>query len=240
MCCPGFYDDYYGAYFDDFADLPACPYGTDCTDCQPLHGDAHYTEVKDAECDNTCEFSRDGFCDDTRTNGYCKLGTDCQDCGPASAGNYSTYDDDAWWDDDASNWYWDDDYYDDDRRRFDDFYYDAATFSGNKDGVFDDDAVGYVRSTPNPFDPDDDLGKPADGGAASLLVAALLVTALGLAACAAARVARGGKVCAGGRKDGDSKESLAASWQEMTSNPSAKKTNIPITPDVAYTGDHQA
>ena len=236
----GFYDDYYGAYFDDFADLPACPYGTDCTDCQPLHGDSHYTEVKDAECDNTCEFSRDGFCDDTRTNGYCKLGTDCQDCGPASAGNYSTYDDDAWWDDDASNWYWDDDYYDDDRRRFDDFYYDTATFSGNKDGVFDDDAVGYVRSTPNPFDPDDDLGKPADGGAASLLVAALLVTALGLAACAAARVARGGKVCAGGRKDGDSKESLAASWQEMTSNPSAKKTNIPITPDVAYTGDHQA
>ncbi|KAH8083376.1 hypothetical protein JL720_8258 [Aureococcus anophagefferens] len=234
----GFYDDYYGAYFDDFADLPACPYGTDCTDCQPLHGDSHYTEVKDAECDNTCEFSRDGFCDDTRTNGYCKLGTDCQDCGPASAGNYSTYDDDAWWDDDASNWYWDDDYYDDDRRRFDDFYYDTATFSGNKDGVFDDDAVGYVRSTPNPFDPDDDLGKPADGGAASLLVAALLVTALGLAACAAARVARGGKVCAGGRKDGDSKESLAASWQEMTSNPSAKKTNIPITPDVAYTGDH--
>ena len=111
MCCPGFYDDYYGAYFDDFADLPACPYGTDCTDCQPLHGDAHYTEVKDAECDNTCEFSRDGFCDDTRTNGYCKLGTDCQDCGPASAGNYSTYDDDAWWDDDASNWYWDDDYF---------------------------------------------------------------------------------------------------------------------------------
>ncbi|KAH8065342.1 hypothetical protein JL721_8301 [Aureococcus anophagefferens] len=186
----GFYDDYYGAYFDDFADLPACPYGTDCTDCQPLHGDSHYTEVKDAECDNTCEFSRDGFCDDTRTNGYCKLGTDCQDCGPASAGNYSTYDDDAWWDDDASNWYWDDDYYDDDRRRFDDFYYDTATFSGNKDGVFDDDAVGYV--------------------------------------------------CAGGRKDGDSKESLAASWQEMTSNPSAKKTNIPITPDVAYTGDHQA
>ena len=116
MCCPGFYDDYYGAYFDDFADLPACPYGTDCTDCQPLHGDAHYTEVKDAECDNTCEFSRDGFCDDTRTNGYCKLGTDCQDCGPASAGNYSTYDDDAWWDDDEA--YWDDDYEWDDASEF--------------------------------------------------------------------------------------------------------------------------
>ena len=213
-----------------------------------MHGDAHYTEVKDAECDNTCEFSRDGFCDDTRTNGYCALGTDCQDCGPASNGNFSTYDDDEWWDDDEENWYWDDDYYDDDRRRYDDFYYDELQAGEFADGKlptkttrgFDDDAtVGYIRSSPNPFDATDDLA-PQDGGAASLLVAALLVTALGLSACAAFRVARGGKVCPTGKKDGDTKDSLTQSWQEMTANPASKKTNIPITPDVAYTGDHQA
>ena len=244
----GFYDDFYGAYFDDYADLPACPYGTDCTDCQPLHGDAAYSPAKSAECDNTCEFSRDGFCDDTRTNGYCALGTDCQDCGPASNGNFSTYDDDEWWDDDEENWYWDDDYYDDDRRRYDDFYYDELQAGEFADGKlptkttrgFDDDAtVGYIRSSPNPFDATDDLA-PQDGGAASLLVAALLVTALGLSACAAFRVARGGKVCPTGKKDGDTKDSLTQSWQEMTANPASKKTNIPITPDVAYTGDHQA
>mmetsp|Transcript_21991 Transcript_21991/g.65954 ORF Transcript_21991/g.65954 Transcript_21991/m.65954 type:complete len:1010 (-) Transcript_21991:68-3097(-) len=105
-------DDMYGSYYDDDGYPPPCPRGTDCTDCQPLRGDAADAGV---ECDNTCEFARDGYCDDTRTNGYCALGTDCQDCGPASAGNYSTNDDDAWWDDDSK--YWDDDYYDDDNNK---------------------------------------------------------------------------------------------------------------------------
>jgi len=100
----GFYDDAYGQYWDDEGSLPACAYGTDCTDCQPLHGDATKKEQEPVECDNTCAYSRDGFCDDPRQGGECALGTDCQDCGPASKGNFSTYEDDTWWDDDESNW----------------------------------------------------------------------------------------------------------------------------------------
>ncbi|KAH8071548.1 hypothetical protein JL720_11434 [Aureococcus anophagefferens] len=193
----GFYDDYYGAYFDDFADLPACPYGTDCTDCQPLHGDSHYTEVKGGVRQHVRVQPRRllrRHADERLLQARHGL----PGLRPASAATTRPTTA-AWWDGDASNWYWDDDYYDDDRRRFDDFYYDTATFSGNKDGVFDDD--GRLRPVGAQPRPDGDLGKPADGGAASLLVAALL---------------------------------------ELTSNPSAKKTNIPITPDVAYTGDHQA
>merc|ERR1712072_1178837 len=79
------------------------------TDCQPLHGDATKKEAEPVECDNTCAYARDGFCDDPRQGGECALGTDCQDCGPASKGNFSSYEDDTWWDDDESNWYWDDD-----------------------------------------------------------------------------------------------------------------------------------
>jgi hypothetical protein len=100
----GFYDDAYGQYWDDEGSLPACAYGTDCTDCQPLHGDATKKEQEPVECDNTCAYARDGFCDDPRQGGECALGTDCQDCGPASKGNFSTYEDDTWWDDDESNW----------------------------------------------------------------------------------------------------------------------------------------
>ena len=121
----GFYDDYYGSQFDDEGSLPACAYGTDCTDCQPLHGDATKKEAEPVECDNTCAYARDGFCDDPRQGGECALGTDCQDCGPASKGNFSTYEDDTWWDDDESNWYWDDDYFadgDDERRHFEDWH----------------------------------------------------------------------------------------------------------------------
>mmetsp|Transcript_21649 Transcript_21649/g.66561 ORF Transcript_21649/g.66561 Transcript_21649/m.66561 type:complete len:957 (+) Transcript_21649:165-3035(+) len=225
----GFYDDAYGELFDDYGALPACAEGTDCTDCQPLHGDASKTEVKTAECDNTCEFARDGFCDDSRTNGYCALGTDCQDCGPASAGNYSTYDDDEWWDDDEANWYWDDDYYDDDfdQRRFDDFYADDK--KPKQDKTDDDGAVGYVRST-DPFATDD----TDDSSGAALLVAALLLTAVALGACAACRIARGGR-CKLRTKDGE-KADLQTAWQEMTANPSAKKTNVPITPDHTFSG----
>jgi len=237
----GFDDDARGQYFDDYGDLPACAPGTDCTDCQPLHGDATKTAPAEAECDNTCEFARDGFCDDSRTTGYCALGTDCQDCGPASSGKENWYwDDDLWWDDDKENWYWDDDYYDDDfdQRRFDDFYADDKKPAKPQHGGDDDGAVGYVRST-DPFASDE---SESDGGAAALLVAALLLTVVALGACAACRVARGGK-CRLKTKDGE-KADLQQAWSEMTSNPRAKKTNVPITPDHTFSGeggaDHQA
>lgn len=124
------YDDYYGqyAYFDDYGEGDdaygamdddfflgnVCEPGTDCTDCG---GPAHptqdqYSPYADAavECDNTCEWARDGFCDDARSTGLCKLGTDCADCGPVGASNFTNWeDDDGWWDDeDDSYWVIDD------------------------------------------------------------------------------------------------------------------------------------
>merc|ERR1712167_144508 len=152
----GVYDDAYGQYWDDEGSLPACAYGTDCTDCQPLHGDATKKEAEPVECDNTCAYARDGFCDDPRQGGECALGTDCQDCGPASKGNFSTYEDDAWWDDDESNWYWDDDYFadgDDERRHFEDWHNDEEKKAST---------VGYVKSA-DPFavKPDEDTGAAA-------------------------------------------------------------------------------
>ena len=110
----GFYgegdDDYYseGYYYDDDDDdflAPVCDVGTDCTDCG---GPKILTEDDLQRCDNSCQWSNDGYCDDTRTSGLCELGTDCHDCGPIDHGNYSTWDDDGWWDDDDN--YWDDDY----------------------------------------------------------------------------------------------------------------------------------
>ena len=108
----GFYgadDDYYseGYYYDDDDDFlaPVCDQGTDCTDCG---GPKVMTEEDLSRCDNSCQWSNDGYCDDTRTSGLCELGTDCHDCGPIDKGNYSTWDDDGWWDDDDN--YWDDDY----------------------------------------------------------------------------------------------------------------------------------
>ena len=222
----GFYDDSYGALFDDEGSLPACAYGTDCTDCQPLHGDATKKEQASVECDNTCAYARDGFCDDPRQGGECALGTDCQDCGPASKANYTNYEDDTWWDDDEQNWYWDDDYFadgDDERRHFEDV--EDATKKAEKD----DDAVGYVKSA-DPFatEPDENTG-----AAATLLVTALLVTGALLGCCAIFRVARGDK-CVMGK--GDRKEDLAQAWSEMTERSDKKKADVPLTPDVSFTG----
>jgi len=101
----GFYYGYYGYYSDDGDDgylAPVCPQGTDCTDCGG-------TVVIPPVCDNSCQWSNDGFCDDTRTSGLCNLGTDCHDCGPVGASNYTTWDDDGWWDDDDNYWGIDDD-----------------------------------------------------------------------------------------------------------------------------------
>ena len=73
-----------------------CDAGTDCTDCggPPAPGTP-------ALCDNSCQWSNDGFCDDTRTTGLCNSGTDCHDCGPVGASNFSSLEDDGWWDDGA-------------------------------------------------------------------------------------------------------------------------------------------
>jgi len=102
----GFYsydDDYYGyGYYyegDDAFLAPVCDEGTDCTDCG-----GPKTSAEKVDCDNSCQWSNDGFCDDTRTSGLCDLGTDCHDCGPVGASNYTTWDDDGWWDDDDNYW----------------------------------------------------------------------------------------------------------------------------------------
>lgn len=100
----GFYaydDDYYGYgyyYGDDDFLAPVCDSGTDCTDC------GGPSTEEPVECDNSCQWSNDGFCDDTRTSGLCDLGTDCHDCGPVGSSNFTTWDDDGWWDDDDNYW----------------------------------------------------------------------------------------------------------------------------------------
>jgi len=103
----GFYaydDDYYGYgyyyYGDDDFLAPVCDPGTDCTDC----GGPATADTPPTSCDNSCQWSNDGFCDDTRTSGLCDEGTDCHDCGPVGESNFSTWDDDGWWDDDDNYW----------------------------------------------------------------------------------------------------------------------------------------
>ena len=249
----------YDYYDDDDRDfLPACAPGTDCTDCQPRAGDHTLKEAPTAECENTCEYARDGFCDDTRTNGFCALGTDCQDCGPASAGNYTTYDDE-FWDDDASNWYRDDGYgyYDDDRADDDDWareWTDDDDYFGSEDSPEggdpskgghavdddDDDAVGSVRSVPGPFDAyADQVSRENDQSSYNMLLVAGLVVGLPLLGFGLLRLAR-----RGGRKspllpflgktDKKTAAELAESWSEMSER--KKKALVPITPDVTYSG----
>merc|ERR1711988_1741043 len=103
----GYDDDYYGYgyyyYGDDEFLAPVCDEGTDCTDCG-----GPKTSDQMVECENSCQWANDGFCDDTRTSGLCELGTDCHDCGPVSQSNFSTWDDDGWWDDDDNYWEVDD------------------------------------------------------------------------------------------------------------------------------------
>lgn len=100
----GKYDDFYGYGYgaDDYLG-PVCDPGTDCSDCGgPPTPDAPPV------CDNSCQWSNDGFCDDTRTTGLCNAGTDCHDCGPVGASNFTSQDDDGWWDDDDNYWEMDD------------------------------------------------------------------------------------------------------------------------------------
>jgi len=104
----GYDDDYYGYgyyyYGDDDFLAPVCEEGTDCTDC----GGPSTEEPTD--CDNSCQWSNDGFCDDSRTSGLCELGTDCHDCGTIVESNFTTWDDDGWWDDDDNYWDIDDNF----------------------------------------------------------------------------------------------------------------------------------
>jgi hypothetical protein len=90
--------EYYYEGDDDFL-APVCEAGTDCTDCG-----GPQTPDKKVECDNSCQWANDGFCDDTRTSGLCDLGTDCHDCGTTTTANFTTWDDDGWWDDDDNYW----------------------------------------------------------------------------------------------------------------------------------------
>jgi hypothetical protein len=108
----GYYDDYY--WNDESSIAPACLKGTDCTDCGGIQTDdpnviGHDDLPGSVECTNTCQYARDGLCDDPRGQDYCDLGTDCQDCGPASAANFSSVTDDMWWDDEDDYWNFDDD-----------------------------------------------------------------------------------------------------------------------------------
>eukprot|EP00640_Fibrocapsa_japonica_P000471 CAMPEP_0113936124 /NCGR_PEP_ID=MMETSP1339-20121228/3090_1 /TAXON_ID=94617 /ORGANISM="Fibrocapsa japonica" /LENGTH=895 /DNA_ID=CAMNT_0000938473 /DNA_START=132 /DNA_END=2819 /DNA_ORIENTATION=+ /assembly_acc=CAM_ASM_000762 len=104
------YDFYYagGGYgyygYDTLNYIAACDPGTDCTDC----GGFGVTEA--TECDNTCRFSRDDYCDDPRGNDLCNMGTDCQDCGPVGADNFTAHWDTTWFDDDDDYFYMPGDY----------------------------------------------------------------------------------------------------------------------------------
>lgn len=90
---------YYGMSDDGFfAGMAPCEVGTDCTDCGAK-------VVMDGTCVNSCQHSRDGFCDDPRSGGTCPGGTDCQDCGPWGDGNSNFtettfYMSSSWFDDD--------------------------------------------------------------------------------------------------------------------------------------------
>ncbi|CAM9721966.1 unnamed protein product [Ascophyllum nodosum] len=90
---------YYGMSDDGFfAGMAPCEVGTDCTDCG-------VKVVADGTCLNTCQHSRDGFCDDPRAGGVCPSGTDCQDCGPWGDANSNFtettfYMSSSWFDDD--------------------------------------------------------------------------------------------------------------------------------------------
>ena len=77
-------DDGYDYYGDDYymetddSQVSACLKGTDCTDCGGVDALMDYSEPADDEyaetCVNTCQYARDGVCDDPRGNMKCALG----------------------------------------------------------------------------------------------------------------------------------------------------------------------
>ena len=62
----------------DDSQVSACLKGTDCTDCGGVDALMDYSEPADDEyaetCVNTCQYARDGVCDDPRGNMKCALG----------------------------------------------------------------------------------------------------------------------------------------------------------------------
>jgi hypothetical protein len=103
------YEDYYDDYYGEIT-VSACVQGTDCTDCGGVDAIIDYDNAPHdvVVCSNTCIYSRDGVCDDSRNTNYCELGTDCQDCGPVGADNFTRADDDGFWDDDDDYWIFND------------------------------------------------------------------------------------------------------------------------------------
>lgn len=69
-------DDYYME--TDDSQVSACLKGTDCTDCGGVDALRDFSEPSDDEdaetCVNTCQYARDGVCDDPRGNMKCALG----------------------------------------------------------------------------------------------------------------------------------------------------------------------
>mmetsp|Transcript_30114 Transcript_30114/g.37774 ORF Transcript_30114/g.37774 Transcript_30114/m.37774 type:complete len:926 (-) Transcript_30114:391-3168(-) len=100
----GYYGYSYAGYgsfgLSTLNNIAPCSPGTDCTDCGGIAVGGN-----EPECENTCMFARDGYCDDPRANNLCKLGTDCQDCGPKSAANFTDHWDTAWFDEDDDFFY---------------------------------------------------------------------------------------------------------------------------------------
>jgi nitrogen fixation protein FixH len=226
-------DDYYGdyGYYYNYADdayygalAAVCDLGTDCDDCSAA-AVAGLNNAQAAKCDNSCIWARDGSCDDARAAGPCALGTDCFDCGPVGASNYTDFaDDDGWWDDDET--YWDDDYDWDDAHEWAGLTYD------------DDDArpVALVRSTAHPREAKEPrtIGEPGAGGIFVIVLQSVVyLTAL---------VFCGGGLCFLVAQ----KQAGKNLWQAVpTLDPTdvelaaAKKsaTTVPLTGDVAYTGN---
>lgn len=92
-------DDDNGGYYGSNKKDPSCAQGTDCTDCGGIDAIAIDNSslpvvVQPVSCTNTCQYPRDGVCDDPRGTSYCAMGTDCQDCGPVEASNFTRPDDD--------------------------------------------------------------------------------------------------------------------------------------------------
>uniref|UniRef100_A0A7S3NKQ2 Uncharacterized protein n=1 Tax=Aureoumbra lagunensis TaxID=44058 RepID=A0A7S3NKQ2_9STRA len=254
------YDDDYGGWLREWDDdtgmnTAACAPGTDCTDCQPRAGDGRLDEPKEEMCSNTCEFARDGYCDDGRDGlpMYCPSGTDCQDCGPVGASNFTKFDDE-FWDDDGDNYYFTDDYWDEYEENWkdDDYYYtddqnndatNATNTRAKRFGFDDDDAAniqGYVRSQANPFEIDPSVTNNSDS-MASLLLAGGFLAILAVAACGALRLANSkpNKPCLpflSAKSKDEANKDLKASWTEMTNRRDNSAASVPITPDVTYSG----
>lgn len=222
----GFYaydDDYYGGfgyyYVDDDAApfSPVCDPGTDCTDCGADRGPDEYAAFKSSvECDNSCQWANDGYCDDTRTSGLCALGTDCRDCGPASEGNYTEWNDDGWWDDDSN--YWDDDY--------------ELGFEPTDDIPNPKQAL-YIKSIPNPKTKAKDLNDGIGIGGIFMLVLEGIVVGIGAVMCSigswfAYRFYKGKHVPFQLVDPAPANDS----FDKRTTATAA----VPITPDVAYSG----